>query len=185
MFSLPQVEDWLLARGLRPPGLMSKAAQAEAGKPESAERTIKARGIAEAAPPGTAATPDIEGIRGAAERLRIMEPQLYRECQALRSGTNRMLYLEAQRRWRETAEQLRKVEKDLAAILQSQNEVIPLSVATRRFTAIAREAQANLLGLPRACAQRLAGMTRPTEIEGYLRREIEGVLAAIAEATDD
>lgn len=80
---------------------------------------------------------------------------------------------------REQAEARRKVEKDIAAIRLSQQEVVPRSEIERTISNMAIACKGDLLSIPDAVAEQLVGLTAP-EIAVKLRSAITDALRHIS-----
>jgi hypothetical protein len=160
------VKAWLIAHGISP-------------RIRSAQR--RAHAIAPIAPLDGDALKEI-GYAGMVDRLRAQERSyfdMWADAQRQKQGLIQIAGLAHE--WRETAELLRKAEKDLAGIKRHAEDSIPRAVAETELGNLAREVRSHLLALPRSLAPVLVGM-RAAEIEAHLQTEIRACLTRLSRA---
>ena len=168
-FQPPLVRAWLIEHGItsRPPSSPAAAiTKPQPTFPKSGGGIINQK-----------------GIRGAVERCRIIERDLF-ELREKTKEHNPGLAASYARQHKEALDNLRKLEKDVAGIRQSQGDVIPVADARAILTRMATEAKSALINLPRSVAPRLPGL-KPAEIENVLRDEIDAILRRLSEGKID
>lgn len=171
-FMVSDVSDWLAAMGITPPKL-----------PEIERQTI------DPLPLKPSELSDAEhdamnqlGLVGAVSRMRTLELQAFRamESEHRKTPPNMTTLRALQKLYADSAEGLRKIEKELPAILQARGEMIPVETACSVQAEINLAIKTEFLQMPSKLAQRCAEETHPGKVEKLLNAEVRNILRHLA-----
>lgn len=175
LFDPLEVKAWLVANGITP----KLRPAAPSGEDPRAEPSAPAHDLDSqgGAAGGETAARGFDGMHG---RLTIAERVTFAAwVDAVKTHQHEASVQARARQWRDTAEALRKVEKDIAGIHRDREDWIARGAVEHFLERIAEEIRTKLLAIPAAVTPRLAGQ-KPVRIQAILTEAIRDVLLRLS-----
>lgn len=158
-----EVKAWLIGQGIAP---RDTPAQPPAGRPEPTKLAAQ------------------QGYEGSVERLRQAEAIAFASWANAVKQKSPPANISAYRKmWCELTSELRRAEKDLAAVRQRSEAWVKRDVVLAAFVRLADEVRQALMSLPRALAPQAEGLTA-AEIERIADAEVRACLRSLSAPPD-
>jgi len=173
LFDPLEVKAWLVANGITPK--LDAAAD-----PAGADASASPPDLDPGATPGDGSA--AQGFEGMHARLTIAERVTFAAWVSAVKDRRHEAGVQARaRQWRDTADALRKVEKDVAGIRRDRTDWIARAEVDRFLERIGEEVRTRFIGIPAAVTPLLVGQKAP-RIQSILTGAIRDVLSHLSKA---
>ena len=114
------------------------------------------------------------------ERARQMELSAYNIVKQERETGSQGDVAIAEKKWREYAEHLRKMENNAGKILEEERILVRVEIAERIMSKLAAEVKTGLRSIPVKLAPQMVGIEKPIDAKNKLQTEIDRILETLS-----